>query len=227
MVEKLKKLEPGKYDKFIVNIQGKQYMTVAGRICEFWDLVKEQGVMGSISTEVAYEGKEIRAKATAVLGKIDVTGVNHGYGRMAVGHASEVIGDSFINKDSALENCETSAIGRCLGNLGLGLISSGGVASADEVKHAISKQQTRTSSPQNTVILDLATPDQVGQIKQMVGEFSLTSVQKAGIRRTIGATPEGDLTKAQADAYLAELTIMKKEWESIPVIQEDEPPMEM
>lgn len=36
----------------------------------------------------------------------------------ATGHAQEVIGSSAVNKTSALENCETSAIGRALANLG-------------------------------------------------------------------------------------------------------------
>jgi hypothetical protein len=37
----------------------------------------------------------------------------------ATGLAEERVGSSHINKTSALENCETSAIGRCLANLGL------------------------------------------------------------------------------------------------------------
>lgn len=36
----------------------------------------------------------------------------------ANGHAHEVTGEGMVNKTSALENCETSAIGRALANLG-------------------------------------------------------------------------------------------------------------
>lgn len=35
---------------------------------------------------------------------------------MATGHAEEIVGAGFVNKTSALENCETSSIGRCLSN---------------------------------------------------------------------------------------------------------------
>lgn len=35
---------------------------------------------------------------------------------VAQGHAEEVVGSSNVNKTSALENCETSAIGRALAN---------------------------------------------------------------------------------------------------------------
>lgn len=37
----------------------------------------------------------------------------------ATGYAEETVGTSNVNKTSALENCETSAIGRALANLGL------------------------------------------------------------------------------------------------------------
>ena len=54
---------------------------------------------------------------------------------LATGHAEEYRKSSEINKTSALENCETSAIGRCLAALGLGGTE---FASADEVARAVS-----------------------------------------------------------------------------------------
>tara|TARA_R110002020_G_scaffold253923_6_gene467570 strand:- start:5877 stop:6536 length:660 start_codon:yes stop_codon:yes gene_type:complete len=53
---------------------------------------------------------------------------------IGTGHAEEYRGANFINKTSALENCETSAIGRCLASLG---IHGGEYASAFEVENAI------------------------------------------------------------------------------------------
>ena len=38
---------------------------------------------------------------------------------IATGIAYEVMGSSYINKTSFIENCETSAWGRALGNLGI------------------------------------------------------------------------------------------------------------
>ena len=35
---------------------------------------------------------------------------------IATGHAEEIVGAGFVNKTSALENCETSSIGRCISN---------------------------------------------------------------------------------------------------------------
>lgn len=50
---------------------------------------------------------------------------------LAVGHAQETVNKSKYNKTSMLENCETSAVGRALGFLGIGSVDS--IASADEV----------------------------------------------------------------------------------------------
>lgn len=63
-----------------------------------------------------------------------------GYVR-ATGIAHEVAGSSNVNKTSFIENCETSAWGRALGNLGIG-IQGGSIASFEEVKAATEKQDS-------------------------------------------------------------------------------------
>ena len=62
---------------------------------------------------------------------------------VATGHAYEKEGNGFINKTSYIENCETSAWGRALGNLGIGIETS--VASSDEVENAIAQQDALKS----------------------------------------------------------------------------------
>lgn len=57
---------------------------------------------------------------------------------MASGTAYEREDSSFINKTSYIENCETSAVGRALGMLGIGIDTS--VASYEEVANAIENQ---------------------------------------------------------------------------------------
>ena len=57
---------------------------------------------------------------------------------MASGTAYEKEDSSFINKTSYIENCETSAVGRALGMLGIGIDTS--VASYEEVANAIENQ---------------------------------------------------------------------------------------
>lgn len=57
---------------------------------------------------------------------------------LATGTAYEEKASSYINKSSFVENCETSAVGRALGFLGIGIDDSMG--SADEVANAICQQ---------------------------------------------------------------------------------------
>ena len=59
---------------------------------------------------------------------------------VATGHAEEKRNASKINQTSALENCETSAIGRALAFLGF---ISDGIASAEEVSVAIVQQDKK------------------------------------------------------------------------------------
>ncbi len=65
---------------------------------------------------------------------------------VATGHAHEERGSSNINKTSYVENCETSAVGRALAMLGIGIDAS--IASANEVEEAIAKQQELVDNPQ-------------------------------------------------------------------------------
>ena len=79
----------------------------------------------------------------------DMEADEHTRSRFYSGSASEISTQGFINKTSALENCETSAIGRALGVMGIGLDS--GVASYQEVKQAVnSKEQAMARSTDYT-----------------------------------------------------------------------------
>ena len=64
---------------------------------------------------------------------------------VATGHAHEERSSSNINKTSYVENCETSAVGRALAMLGIGIDTS--IASANEVEEAIAKQQAVIENP--------------------------------------------------------------------------------
>lgn len=107
-------------------IQGKEYAQVPERVKAFRSIFPD----GMILTEiVSCENGVVLMKAT----------VYNDDGRvLATGHAYEKEGSSFINKSSYIENCETSAVGRALGNAGFGIDVS--IASAEEVQNAILNQ---------------------------------------------------------------------------------------
>lgn len=114
-------------DTGIVNIHGKEYKTVAKRVDEFRKENKQE--LGIQTSLVSIDERTVVIKAEIINKEGFV---------IATGYAEENRQSSTINKTSALENCETSAIGRALANFGL---AGGEYASADEVAQAISRQE--------------------------------------------------------------------------------------
>ena len=117
------------------DIKGKDYAEVNQRIKAF-RMVYPQG---TIQTEmISNENGVCVFKASAY----DDNG-----SLLSTGHAYEKENSSFINKTSFIENCETSAIGRCLGMAGFGIDVS--VASAEEVQNAINNQEVTQEEVDN------------------------------------------------------------------------------
>lgn len=129
-----------------ISIQGKAYVLVSDRIVYF----NEQYPNGSITTElvsdpmsdiviikatiypVGIEPDLVTTKKREDEDTYDVIPV--GGFRHFTGYSQAVKGAGFINKTSALENAETSAVGRALAMMGIGVIDS--VASVDELNKA-------------------------------------------------------------------------------------------
>lgn len=85
---------------------------------------------GCITTEIIHMAEDVVVmKATVTDGDGNV---------LSTGLAREEKDSSFINKTSFIENCETSAVGRALGFLGIGIAES--LASAEEVANAMTQQ---------------------------------------------------------------------------------------
>ena len=111
-----------------IDIKGKEYVMVNERILHFWNNYE-----GSIETELlSNEDGVCIFKATIY---------NQDHKILATGHAYEKEGSTFINKTSYIENCETSAVGRALGLLGIGIETS--IATAEEVGNAIKQQEQK------------------------------------------------------------------------------------
>jgi len=124
------------------NIKGKEYVEVSERIRAFrmlypsWSL---ETVIISITDEKVVMQAIVKDESGRII---------------ATGTAYEISGNSQVNKTSYIENCETSAWGRALGNLGIGLESS--IATADEVEQALYRQNLNLNlnqkgpTPENT-----------------------------------------------------------------------------
>lgn len=122
-------------------VVSKEYNTVDQRIQGFRELFPN----GSIQTEIiSFADNAILIKATAYDddGKI-----------IATGHAHEKQEASYINETSYVENCETSAIGRCLGVIGIGITE--GIASVEEMKEAEEAQAKKKAESMQKALNEL------------------------------------------------------------------------
>lgn len=120
-----KKIEAAKKDTGTIAIHGKEYQTVALRVSRF----RETHPDWALTTTVLARDPEcvvMQASIADESGRI-----------LATGHAEEYRKASQINRTSALENAETSAIGRALAALGFGGTE---FATANEVQNAIHQQ---------------------------------------------------------------------------------------
>ena len=83
------------------------YETVEERLVRWWAAYPNAQI---VTTMVHYDGKTVVFRAEGIVdGRV-----------IASGYAEEVHGSSPVNKTSFVENCETSAIGRMIGNSPLG-----------------------------------------------------------------------------------------------------------
>ena len=111
-----------------IYIKGTPYVTVNSRLTYFRQNFENYRLVSEI---VSNEGDVCIIKASIMNEKGEV---------LATGHAFEREGSTFINKTSHIENCETSAWGRALGNFGIGIDAA--VASYEEVANAVIQQKT-------------------------------------------------------------------------------------
>jgi hypothetical protein len=150
-----------------IDFKGKDYVPVNERIKEFYIQHPDWTIQTEIHT---LDGARVVMKAVI----LDDTGKQR-----SNGHAYEREGSSFINKTSFIENCETSAIGRALGILGIGIDTS--LASYEEVANAILQQDEMMTDDQAKWIENLihtcTLPEP--QLKQIESEMSTFSQQRA------------------------------------------------
>tara|TARA_Y100001963_G_scaffold88454_1_gene122211 strand:- start:28767 stop:29366 length:600 start_codon:yes stop_codon:yes gene_type:complete len=151
-----------------VNIHGNDYYTVAERMVEF----NKHCPNGSIRTEILCSPDVIHNCKRWVVKAIIVMDMEEMPDMEFTAHAEEVVGSSNINRASALENCETSAIGRALGFAGF-LNDGGGIPTAEDIQtHQLQVADTLTA-PQKRKLDTMSrskafTDAQTKKIKQFI-----------------------------------------------------------
>ncbi|MCQ2308050.1 MAG: hypothetical protein MJ000_10905 [Bacteroidales bacterium] len=120
----------------LTNIKGKDYAGVNQRVIAFRELFPEGRIITEILSHEPAEngGKDILIQAN----------VFDGDKLIATGLAQENSKSSYINQTSYVENCETSAVGRALGFVGIGIIDS--LATLEEYANAVNNQTQQATS---------------------------------------------------------------------------------
>lgn len=113
-----------------VSIKGNPYVLVKDRIAHF----NAEYSNGSIITDL------VSNRDGQVVMKAVVRPDSDNPGRFFTGFSQAKENDGMVNKTAALENAESSAVGRALAMMGIGVIES--IASADEVAKAVSPNAT-------------------------------------------------------------------------------------
>jgi len=136
-----------------VNIKGKKYSTVNERHKHLLQYFPE----ARFNEEVVFHD----AERVVVKTELYISDTIY-----AVGHAEEYRNANFINKTSALENCSSSSLGRCLAAFGL---SGSEYASAEELVNALNNQNTSKPTTTKTVSIK-------DEIKKQTTETKLTAL---------------------------------------------------
>jgi len=165
-----------------INIHGKQYVEVKERIKYFREHFKDWSLTSEV-IDLTEDRCVIKSTISNEKGRVIASGI-----------AYESKGSSYINKTSFIENCETSAWGRALANIGIGLDVA--IASADEVLNAKAQDKPKKLSKSK---LDN------GQLQAMI-----VAIGKGESDKVKKRLPFYNLTKEQ-QAKLNELMSDKKE----------------
>ena len=159
-----------------INIHGKKYVPVSERLIYFRENYKDWSLTSKIL--------ELDEKRCVIISTVkDLEGR-----KIATGIAYEILGSTNVNKTSFIENCETSANGRALGNLGIMIEDN--ICSADEVFNAKAqdfkkaKTQTLNDSKFQAMIIAIAEGNSE-QVKKRMSSYIMTEKQKTELNRLL------------------------------------------
>lgn len=167
------------------DIKGKDYAEVNQRIKAFRKLHPN----GCISTNIEKLEDGICVIKATVFDEKDFL--------LATGYAYEKEGSTFINKTSYIENCETSAVGRALGMLGIGIDVS--VASYEEVANASVQQANDTTPKTSDEAQAKCTEKQLNYLKTLITKGNHSEEQILSFYKVKSLD---ELTGAQASALI-------------------------
>lgn len=169
-----------------INIKGKEYVQVNERIKAFRSNYKDYALTSEI-VELSDSHCVIKASVIDHQGRV-----------VATGYARETVSKSPINKFAFVENCETSAWGRALGNFGIGVDTA--ICSAEELLVKINSEEPKKEE----LCLDIL---QIGKIDSCRNADELAKVCQ-DISKELGKE-EPKYRKSLVSAYKKKLEELK------------------
>lgn len=127
---------------------------------------------------------------------------------VATGYAEEIVGAGFVNKTSALENCETSSIGRAISNSVLCLGAPEGKRPSRQEMEKVERYKTepRKPAPKSRPIVE-ATPEAIAKAALLIGT-ARTVAEVSELREMW--TANGELLDVKVDNTTLKDTINKR-----------------
>jgi hypothetical protein len=168
-----------------ISIKGKEYVQVNERIKAFRNNFKDYSLISEI-IEMSDTHCVMKASVIDPQGRV-----------VATGYARETVSKSPINKFAFVENAETSAWGRALGNFGIGVDVA--ICSAEELLQKINYSDSKIELPLE--------PDMQGQIDSCQNDVELAAVCQK-ISKELGEK-EPQYRKSLVAAYKARLAEVK------------------
>lgn len=173
-------------------IQGKDYAEVNQRIKAFRMLFPA----GFITSEI----RSLENGVVIFVATVGYYDENNNAIVLGTGTAYEKENSSFINKTSYIENCETSAVGRALGMLALGIDTS--VASAEEVQNARLNQNNKAIEPPKTTEVPLnytLNETASAEIKNLYSTF--VDAMKGNLKTVLVSKKKKDVNELTVDEW--------------------------
>lgn len=142
-----------------IDLDGKLYTTVAVRV---------KAIREALGFRIKMESKPIHVSDLKVMFTTSISVyINDTWHLISTGHSEEYRGSNEVNKVAALENAETSSVGRALGNLGL---MGNEFASANELNNkGVKKSVSR--------LKEILEADKTINIDNYLKRFSLAKIE--------------------------------------------------
>ena len=158
-----------------IKIHGKDYVLVNSRIKEFRTNPKydDYGLQTIKTLDEWFESTNKKTGEIIQDNRVEFKCIISNASGKPISEATarELKSSSFINQTSHIENCETSAVGRALGFLGIGIDTA--IASAEEVQTAVVNQVKDNRTWLNETQLNATLKGTKEQAEKVVANYKM------------------------------------------------------